>query len=311
MSGSQRWRREGLVYSPQGEREWLQSHASAPVALPLGGSNYRVYFAGRDSDSRSHAAFVELDLNDPAGTIEVPDAPALSPGPLGNFDDYGVYPTSIVRDGDRLYMYYLGMNPGRDRPLWYSSIGVAISEDGGLTFERTSAAPALARSEHDPCLVTAPFVLKEGGAWRMWYVSGYRWDRGPDGTPRSWYHVKYAESADGVGWRREGLVCIDLAHEGERNVSRPCVVRDPESGTYRAWYAYAGAFPYRIGYAESEDGLEWIRRDEEFTFEGPPGEWETESQAYPYVLEHEGALLMLYCGNDVGRTGFGLAAAQG
>ena len=283
----------------------MQSHTAAPLALALGGSRYRVYFASRDAEQRSHGAYVELDLEDLSGSVEIPDHFVLGPGPLGNFDDHGVYPSSLVEHQGRLYLYYLGLNPGRDAPLWYSSIGLAVSDDGGLSFERISPAPILARSEHDPCLVTAPTVLLDDGLWRMWYVSGYRWDRGENGTPRSWYHVKYAESDDGIEWRREGRVCIDHVHEGERNTSRPSVVKDGDS--YRAWFAYAGEFPYRIGYAESPDGLVWKRDDKQGGLDGDPEEWESRSQAYPHVFEHEGTLKMLYCGNELGRSGFGLA----
>jgi hypothetical protein len=305
MTTPQRWVRKGLIYSPRGERPWLHSHTSAPVAVPAGGSRYRVYFASRDAENRSNAGSVVIDLDDPSASPVVADEPTLAPGPLGNFDDHGIYPTSIVVDGGTQYMFYAGFSPGSRSHLFYASIGLAVSEDGGRSFERVSAVPIVARSEFDPCLVTAPSVIRDGGMWRMWYVSGYRWETDGDGEAKSWYDIKYAESDNGVDWRREGHVCLSHEHEGERNISRTCVVKDGD--LYRAWYSYGGDFPYRLGYAESPDGYQWTRLDDQVDLDPPAGEWDSESRSYPWVFRHRRSLAMLYCGNQLGRDGFGLA----
>ena len=46
--------------------------------------------------------------------------------------------------------------------------------------------------------------------------------------------------------------------DDEYAISRPCVVRDADG--YRMWFAARGD-RYRIGYAESDDGIEWRRDD--------------------------------------------------
>lgn len=300
-----RWRKQGLLYAPSGERPWARSHASLPVALPLEGDVCRVFFASRDAQNRSSIGWVEADLA--TGTVlREADAPVMEPGPLGHFDDHGVYPASVVEHEGALYLYYIGWNPGPTPPLFYSTIGLAVSEDGGLTFRRASRAPILARSEHDPCLVTSPFVMKDGGRWRMWYVSGFRWERAADGL-HSYYHLKYAESDDGVAWRRDGHVAIELK-PGERNVARPCVRL--EDGVYRMWYSSNWGEGYRIGYAESGDGMDWTRRDDEAGIEPSAGEWDGEALAYPWVGMVNGVRRMLYNGNGFGRTGFGLATPE-
>ena len=93
--------------------------------------------------------------------------------------------------------------------------------------------------------------------WRMWYVSAASWDV-HRGAPRHHYHVRYAESRDGIDWTRTGIVAIDFQHPGEHAIARPCVVRDGDR--YRMWYSWRGDH-YRIGYAESSDGIAWTRMD--------------------------------------------------
>ncbi len=281
----------------------MQSHASAPVALGLGGELYRVYFASRDDRNYSHIGFVELNIQSPPDLLCISPAPVVSPGPLGWFDDHGVYASSIVEHDQKLFMYYIGWNPGGRKPLFYASIGLAVSEDMGITFQKMFSAPIMARSEFDPCLVTAPCVRIDNGIWRMWYVSGFKWEE-KGGLLQSYYHIKYAESKDGVQWVRNGLVCIDLK-EGETNIARPCVLK--EKDTYKMWYSYDAGKGYRIGYAESSDGYAWTRLDNEAGIDVSRSGWDSKALAYPWVFSHDGRKYMLYNGNEFGREGFGLA----
>ena len=301
-----KWKKLGLVFRPAGQREWMSTHASAPVPVRIDEHLYRIYFSTRDGKNRSHVGYVDMDIRQPTEIHSISDEPVLAPGPLGFFDDHGVYASSIVEDGDRLLMYYIGWNPGSRGPLFYSSIGLALSEDDGNTFRKISLAPILARSEYDPCLVTAPFVMIDNGLWRMWYVSGFKWEEELDGL-HSYYHIKYAESDDGISWNRRGLVCIDL-QDGERNIARPCVVK--ENGIYKMWYSYNIGAGYRIGQAQSVDGYVWQRMDASVGIDVSESGWDAEAIAYPWVFAHEGQKYMLYNGNGFGRDGFGLAIAE-
>jgi len=300
-----KWQKAGLIFSPACRFPWMRTHASLPVALHLGGDVYRVYFASRDEYNRSHVGYVEFDIKLPQKILHVSPEPVLAPGPLGHFDDHGVYASSIIDHEGRLYMYYIGWSPGARKPLFYASIGLAISEDGGKKFDKLSPAPIMSRSEHDPCLVTSPFVLRDYSGWRMWYVSGFKWE-GENDLLESYYDVKYAESKDGVDWNRNGLVCIGL-REGEKNIARPCVIK--EKGMYRMWYSYSRGEGYRIGYATSADGISWTRHGTPAGLELSPPGWDSEAMAYPSVVKHGERWFMFYNGNDYGKDGIGLGMA--
>lgn len=294
------WRKRGRVYEAKEFAPWARSHASNPVAEPLDGSRCRVYFSTRDANNRSSIAWLEIDLARPTEVLRVSDAPALSPGRTGTFDDSGVSMGCLVREGRDRYLYYLGWNLGVTVP-WRNSIGLAVSRDGG-PFERVSEAPVLDRGHHDPFSVSYPWILREGPLWRMWYGSNMSWGA----EQKEMAHlIKYADSSDGLAWRREGRVAIPFASPGEYAVSKPCVVKD--GGTYRMWYSFRGE-RYRIGYAESADGLSWRRRDERSGIDVSPEGWDAEAVCYPCVFDQAGQRYMLFNGNRYGLTGFGIAS---
>ena len=230
--------------------------------------------------------------------LRVSDGPVLSPGPLGHFDDHGAWGTSVVEHDGRLLLYYIGWNPGPP-PLFYPSIGLAVSDDGGETFTRASRAPVLTRSEVDPWMVSAPVVRNDGGSWRMWYISGIGWE-----GERSLYDIKVARSDDGVRWEPTGRVALAL-RPGETNIARLCVVRRADH--YEGWYSYAAGAGYRIGFAVSADGESWERRDDEAGIDVSRAGWDSEAVAYPWFVAGDDADYLLYNGNGFGRDGVGLA----
>jgi hypothetical protein len=303
MSENRKWIKKGLLFAPRGDSDWLHSHAALPVVDQIDGG-YRVYFSSRDERSRARVGFFETGPNLDEVT-RVSERPVIDLGPLGAFDDSGVTTSWIVNHDNKKYQYYSGWSLGVSVPFYFF-VGLAISEDGGATYQRVSPSPILERNEIDPYLTASPCVLVEDGRWRMWYVSGTSWEI-KDERPHHRYHIKYAESSDGIRWKRDGIVCIDYESEQEYAISRPCVLK--EGNLYRMWYASRGN-SYRIGYAESTDGLSWTRKDEESGIDVSATGWDSDMVAYPYVFEHEGDYYMLYNGNDYGKTGIGLAVLE-
>lgn len=298
-----KWRKLGLIFKPNHRFDWMQTHATAPIALHLDGDLYRVYFSTRDKLNRSHVGYFDFNIKQPDGIINIADKYVLAPGELGCFDDHGVYAGCTVKHEGKIYLYYLGWNPGAYSTLFYTSIGIATSDDMGRTFKKLYSAPIIQRSEHDPWCVLLPYVLKENNKWRMWYGSGIKWER-RDQEYYSYYDIKYAESLDGINWKRDGFVCIGLKN-GETNVAHPNVI--VENGKYKMWYSYNEGRGYRIGYAESFDGVSWIRMDNAVGISPSDKGWDSETISHPHVIIHDGKKYMLYNGNGFGRDGVGLA----
>ena len=99
------------------------------------------------------------------------------------------------------------------------------------------------------------------GIYKIWYLSCTDWTD-VDGKKVHNYHIKYAESDDGINWKRDGIVAIDYKDEYEYAISVPRVIK--ENRIYKMWFSSRGTkeIPtYRIRYAESLDGKKWIRKD--------------------------------------------------
>jgi hypothetical protein len=296
------WKKQGVIVPGPPPATWAASHAALPVVRSVG-EEVELYFSSRDANGRAHVGRARFPAG-LGGEAAFDAGPLLAPGPLGSFDDAGTTTSCLVERDGALHLYYSGWTRGVSVPFYFF-VGCARSIEGGATFQRVSSAPVLERNDVDPYLTASPWILVEDGVWRMWYVSGTGWELTED-APRHSYHIKYAESDDGIEWRREGRVCIDFAGD-EYAIARPCVVKD---GTlYRMWYSSRGD-SYRIGYAESADGLDWTRQDGDAGIDVSPDGWDSEMIEYPCVFEYEGSWHMLYNGNGYGATGIGLAVLE-
>ena len=300
-----RWEKQGVVIEPPVHLPWVASHAAVPHADTLNDGRIRVYFTARDDERRSHIAVADIDLDDPVGRADVTPEPVLAPGPVGAFDDSGVMTSCLVHDGDREHLYYQGWSLGVTVPF-YVFVGCAVRDPHTDRFERVSPAPVMGRHRLDPYMCSSPWVLIEDGRWRMWYVSNLGWTF-PGSQARYRVHIKYAESTNGVDWIRDGHICIDFISQDEYAISRPVVIKD--GGLYRMWYSHRGK-SYRIGYAESVDGLTWRRRDDEAGIDVAKTGWDSDMVEYACVFDAGGARHMLYNGNGFGATGIGHAVLE-
>ena len=308
-----RWKKMGLIFRPTNNHEWMTSHASLPLPDKISDDVVRIYFSTRSREGKSATTFLEADAGNPARVRYVHDRPVLSPGKLGTFDDDGAAPYSLVKQGHRKFLFYGGCNVGVSVP-YRNAIGLAVSEDDGVTFKRVCEGPVVDRNQDEPYFTAAADVMHCGDHWKMWYGSATGWAIINDKTePR--YQIKYAESADGISWVRGNITCIEYKGPGEANV-RPCVVK--ENGLYKMWYCYRGsvnfrtdkAQSYRLGYAESLDGVRWTRKDEEVGIDRSEEGWDSQMMSYPYIYRHEGKTYLLYNGNGFGESGFGFAVLE-
>ena len=296
------WDKKGLIFKPDKRLFWSKTHAMIPTPLKLNKDEVKVFYSGRDKLNRSHIGYVTFDLSKNFKITDKSSVPVLSPGDLGCFDDNGVTPSCAIKVGKKIFLYYIGWNPGSTVRMHLFG-GLAISKDGGNSFTRWSRAPIIERSITDPYLNTAPFVVKFKGEYRMYYVSGHEWIH--KDLPR--YNIKMATSHDGLHWKRYGKVCIDFKNKNENALARPFVIFD--RGLWKMWFGFKEHY-YRIGYAESADGIKWDRKDNEANISVSESGFDSKMMEYASVIKYKNKYIMFYNGNNYGFDGIGLAVSK-
>ena len=221
---------------------------------------------------------------DGADFVRVPgtetDGAILDNGPAGRFDSYLTYRPFVLKDGALYRMWYNGSDkpfndchaPAGQSPLADDRrIGYAESADGVHWTKLYdgdgpggSVLPLGGPGEIDAQQVGYVWVLKDGDQYRMYYSAN---------DALNYWRVALAVSSDGRTWTKvrgkiaNGAV-LDLGPPGAFDAAcayQPSVVKERED-LYRMWYRgcsapgrFGGPSGGTIGYAESNDGIAWVK----------------------------------------------------
>ena len=314
------WHKRGRAFDPAVITgvEWLNEFAQAPATLVFD-TFVRVYFSCRpkpDANGQyvSRAAFVDLNRGNLLEQVGLARQPIMDLGGLGAFDEFGTYPTSVIRHGDEIRAYYGGWTRCVSVPFDVA-IGYAISRDGGVSFEKQGRGPVLAASPDEPFVISGPKIRRFNGRWYLWYIAGTKWIPS-DGRAEPVYRIRMAVSDDGIQWQRLQREIIPPRLEADECQASPDVIF--ANGRYHMFFCYRFSLGYRgrekgyrIGYAHSTDLVTWTRDDARAGIEISADGWDSEMISYPHVFELDGKTWMFYLGNQVGRHGFGLAELDG
>lgn len=314
------WKKLGLVFSPQivGDRPWLKAFAQAPASLVFE-DFVRVYFSCRppaDANGQyvSYSAYVDLDRADLRKVLRVGEQPILSLGELGEFDEFGTYPVSVIRHGNEIRAYYAGWTRCESVPF-NVGIGYATSHDNGVTFKKYGTGPILPYTFDEPFVLSSPKIRHFNDTWYLFYIAGRCWKH-VGGRPEPVYKIRVATSQDGVIWRKYNQDLIESRIEADEAQASPDVIY--ANGKYHMFFCYRYSADYRgkengyrIGYASSTNLTDWIRDDSKAGIDIAPEGWDSEMISYPHVLYLDSKTYLFYLGNQVGRDGFGLAELEG
>lgn len=308
------WEKKGLIYNVNGEYDWNKSHAQLPIVDIANRGKWRIYYATRNAIGQSTISYIEVQPGCPSKILYVHNSPILPLGKLGTFDESGIMPVAIINFMNKKYLYYAGWSLKKTIP-YHNTIGLAISSDNGESFEKYGEGPILDTTPFEPYSNGTINIRIEDEQWKAWYQSITKW-MVVDGKIEPFYHLKYAESKDGIIWNRKGQVAIDFKDNLEAGICSASVVVENE--IYKMWYSYRkiGDYrnnvnnSYRIGYSESNDGINWKRKDELVGIDISAEGWDSGMIAYPNVFSFEGRKFMFYNGNGFGASGIGYAIAE-
>jgi hypothetical protein len=298
-----RWHKLGLLYTPEGKQRHpkLLTHVANPLAVHLYDDVYRIFYSGRDNQKRSSVGAVDIDIC----THEIVHdhyEPFFVHGEAGTYDADGISIGNVYESGGQRYMLYMAWQTGRSG-MWRGEVG-RLLVNADTTLSRESAQPFMHRDAFDPVSMSYPWVHQaRPDFYQMWYGSTYTWNAGNG----EMIHVfNYAHSHDGHQWQRAGL-SVPYALNVAQAFSRPTVCVDGLG--YHMWFSYRSGTGqrYRIGYAQSNDGVQWRLDLANSGIDVSPDGWDADMIEYPYVFEHKNERYMLYNGNGYGAAGFGIA----
>ena len=307
------WEKKGQIFNPAGHYKWMNSHAQVPT--PVEFPDYlRVYFVTRedydaDGQCRSRGAFVDLDKSDFTRIIRISEKPVLELGGIGEFDEFGSMPCTVLKIDNVYYLYYTGWTRSVSTPH-KEAIGLAQSRDGEL-FKKVGPGPIIADTLWEPYLHNGPRVYKYNGIYHMFYATGVRWLEGSD-RRETQYVIRHATSKDGFNWNKCNE---DVIKEKVEFECQNCPTILYIDGVYHMIFCYRYGLDfrnnkergYKMGYAVSTDLVNWKRIDEEVGITLSNSGWDSEMMSYPCTIEIGGKIYMFYCGNQFGKEGFGYA----
>jgi predicted GH43/DUF377 family glycosyl hydrolase len=313
------WEKLGKLFDPRDHKDhpWMREFAQSPSVL-IFDDVIRVYFCSRPAPDergqyKSYIAFIDLDRRTPTRVVRICNEPVMRLGGCGTFDEFGTNPVSVIRHEKQIRAYYAGWTRCESVPF-NAAIGIAISNNNGESFERIGEGPVLSYTPDEPFLLGSPRIRRFNGKWCLWYVAGKRWLK-TSSRPEPVYKIRMATSSDGLIWRKAGVDLIeDKLGEDECQAGADVIER---AGRFHMFYSYRQSQNYkgreggyRIGYAVSDDLVNWKRNDELAGMEVSAEGWDSEMVNYGHVFSLDGETYMIYQGNEMGRAGIGLARLQ-
>ncbi|EPY2271653.1 hypothetical protein ACXAUS_000439 [Clostridium sporogenes] len=314
-----KWTKKGKIFDPRDHKlsNECYEYAQSPQALVCD-DFVRIYFSTRKKDENgkflSHISFVDMD-KEFNKIIKVSKDTVIELGDLGCFDEHGIFPMNVLKYENKVLGYTCGWNR-RTSVSVDTSIGLAISYDNGITFKKNGQGPIMTSSLHEPFLVGDPFVQIYDDVFHMWYIFGIEWKIFPGETdPQRIYKIGHATSKDGIEWERDSKPIITEKFEDESQ-ALPTIIK--LKNRYHMFFCYRQSSDfrenknrgYRLGYAFSDDLVNWARDDEKCGIEVTEGSWDSDMLCYPHIFKCDDNIYMLYNGNEFGKHGFGLAKLE-
>lgn len=316
-----KWQKIGQIFEFKKSpfREKFESHAQSPQTVVFD-DFVRIYFSTRTVDSSgkfiSHVQFVDMS-KDLKTILRFSKNEVIPVGELGCFNEHGIFPFSPYKLDDKIYGYTTGWTRRKSVDV-DSGIGLSVSNDCGLTFIKNGDGPVLAASLHEPFLVCDGFVRKFGAKFYMFYIFGQKWSEKDEGnSPERVYKIGYAISNDGISWVKMNKCIIEDKIDENECQALPTVIKIGKR--YHMYFCYRHMIGfrtdknkgYRLGYAYSDDLINWKRDDEISGITTSEEGWDSQMMCYPHIFELDGNVFLLYNGNEFGKHGFGLAILEG
>ena len=319
-----KWKKKGQIWSPSLSNLWAKEYGQNPNAIVLK-DRIRIYFSSRKKNECEKAGgyisyifYIDVDKDDPSKVLFEQDTPILHSAGKGlsdEFDEFGTMPGSFLQlpDQNEVWLYYVGWTRDKTYPYKWAN-GLVVSTNDGASFDQPNKKQILTSGYKSPYLHACPRVYRfDENNWMMWYASGVEW-YDYDNRLNPIYVIKNAKSNDGINWDLDDQQTIPSVGKKECQSSANVFEKD---GLFHMFFSYRDllgdsqeTIQYRIGYAQSEDRVNWTRDDSKAGLNVSSSGWDSEAVCYPHVVDVEDKTYIFYSGNQYGCAGFGYAELE-
>ena len=297
------WKKLGQIFQVDNSNPYLCSHAANPLAIHLENNIFRIFYSGRNKENKSSVGYVDINIL-AQEIIDYPKEPILVYGDANSFYSHGISIGNAFDIKDKTYILFMGWQYPKNEH-WRGDVG-RIELTNKKYMNITPSSIFMGVDEEDKMSLSYPFVIYHQGVNKMWYGSTITWEAGNN---EMIHVIKYATSKDSINWEKHGIA-IPYEVGVAQAFSKPSVII--ENGIYHMWFSFrdGNGKTYRIGYATSQNGIDWKRHDNYTGIEISKMGWDDQMICYPFVFHHKNNYYMLYNGNQNGKTGFGLAVLE-
>ncbi len=215
--------------------------------------------------------------------------PVISYSSGNSWNGISVGSTSVVNIGNDYRMWFQGFNGS----LWR----IGYTDTNNITQWNNIITQANELVINNDGNIHDPKVIFQNNLYRIWFASS------------DWainkIQINYSESIDGVNWSKpiNNVIPTTFDWENNRGISFPTTLFIKNK--YRMWYGANGKYNsstrWRIGYAESDDGIKWTKHP--VPVMEADQVWEGVDVGNPTVLYEDGIYHMWYHGDrDIGHA---------
>jgi predicted GH43/DUF377 family glycosyl hydrolase len=250
-------------------------------------------YSGNDGTSYRIGHATSLDR---INWTKSPANPVLDLGVSGSWDSNSVYACAVLLNGTAYQIWYSG-NDGT-----YAKVGYATSqvEDKWLKYLTNPVLDLGPPTSWDDDYVAHPTVYYDGVTYHMWY----------SGESAINNRIGYANSTDGITWTKYPDPVVDLGPSSawdDYHTYSPTVLYD--GVLFHMWYSGFDGSIWRIGYANSSDGILWTKHPTPVLDLGSPTSWDDERVYSPTVIFDGSTYRMWYAGYDGSNYRMGYATS--
>lgn len=289
---TQKWIKLGNIFIPS--KNYIESTHIGPSFLKFYKKNkIKIYFTHRNKDNKSEISECIFDVKSKK-IINNSFKKILSVGAKGALDENGVSYPFIIKNKKINYFFYVGWSKKKGVPF---NNRLAVVKLKNKNSNRRLFIKNLSKTGSGSNFI---YKIKKNN-FLMFYTHFLKWIKEKKKI-KHYYTIRVAHSHDLINWKSYKKNLINF-NKNEFAISKPSIIKHKKK--FHMWFCFRGK-KYKIGYAYSKDGINWIRDDKSFNFSNKYYKWEAKEMCYPSVIKIKNQLFMVYCGKQYGKGGLGL-----